>query len=188
MKNKNKNKKGFLVLIAIVVSVILLSVGMFIANVALQEIKISSSLKESQKAFYAADSILECALLKEFTGNGFARFDYNGVHNIDNSLSCGDYNFDWDESYDLGNGITKHIYYISLYPNLVDTDSNHILSKDEIENLLQSKKSPYVKLLVFEKQDPEDVAPNEWITKLEAYGHNKMSGSGVIERAIEISW
>jgi hypothetical protein len=66
MKRKNKKiikkEKGFVILIAIVISSLLVSLGMFIANIAYKELILSTSAKDSQKAFFVADSVMECAL------------------------------------------------------------------------------------------------------------------------------
>ena len=59
---KNNSKKGFVILVAVLVSTLVISIGAFIASIAVQELKLSASGRESQNAFYAADSALECAL------------------------------------------------------------------------------------------------------------------------------
>jgi Tfp pilus assembly protein PilE len=92
-KKNNKKEKGFVILISIMVSLILLSVGAFIASVAVREIMLSSSAKQSQAAFFAADAVLECALFKEFKEGGFDTTNY-ATHNQINSLSCNGKNFD----------------------------------------------------------------------------------------------
>jgi len=65
MNCPKSHKKGFVILIAVVVSSLLLSLGAFIANIAVKEIQLSSSGRESQAAFYAADAALECALYQD---------------------------------------------------------------------------------------------------------------------------
>lgn len=61
MYNK-KDKNGFVILVAVLVSTLVISIGAFIASIAIKELKLSASGRESQNAFYAADSALECAL------------------------------------------------------------------------------------------------------------------------------
>ena len=56
------DKQGFVILIAVLVSTLVVSIGAFIALIAVKELALSSSGRESQDAFYAADSALECAL------------------------------------------------------------------------------------------------------------------------------
>ena len=54
--------KGFTLLFAVLASSLLLAVGLAIFNVALKEAILSSAAKDSQLAFYAADTGVECAL------------------------------------------------------------------------------------------------------------------------------
>lgn len=56
------HKKGFTLFVALVVSSMLLAVGFSLSNIILKQLIFSSSGKESQLAFYAADSGAECAL------------------------------------------------------------------------------------------------------------------------------
>ena len=61
----SKHNKGFTVLFAVIVSAIVLAIGVSIANITLKQIVISSAGRESQIAFYAADSGAECALYQD---------------------------------------------------------------------------------------------------------------------------
>ncbi|MFT7565583.1 MAG: hypothetical protein ACI8V7_000592 [Candidatus Paceibacteria bacterium] len=61
--NKQKNtKKGFAVLYAIIVSVVILSVVTSIVSISLKQRELNTVIRESQSAFYAANSGVECAL------------------------------------------------------------------------------------------------------------------------------
>ncbi len=68
---KNKQKRGFVILIAVLVSSLMISLGAFIANIAVKELQLSSSGRDSQTAFYAADSGLECALYQDLRVQSF---------------------------------------------------------------------------------------------------------------------
>lgn len=60
--NKNYKKEyGFALLISIVITSLLLLVSFVVANLALKQILITYASKESQTAFYNAESGLECA-------------------------------------------------------------------------------------------------------------------------------
>ena len=61
-------EKGFAMLFSVLVSSLVLSVGLSIFNLTLKELVLSSSGRESQFAFYAADSGAECALYWDFKG------------------------------------------------------------------------------------------------------------------------
>ena len=60
-RNK-KNNRGFTILVAVVTAGMLLIIAVSIADIALKEKILSSSGKDSQIAFYAADTGLECAM------------------------------------------------------------------------------------------------------------------------------
>ncbi|MEK7152223.1 MAG: hypothetical protein AAB523_02540 [Patescibacteria group bacterium] len=57
-----KTNRGFVLSLAVLISGILLSIGLAIFSNALKELILSSSGRESQFAFYAADTGGECAL------------------------------------------------------------------------------------------------------------------------------
>src|SRR3989344_3573740 len=61
--NKLTNyQAGFTLFFAIVVIAVLMGVGVAIANLVTKQLKLSSLYRESQVAFYNADTGLECAL------------------------------------------------------------------------------------------------------------------------------
>lgn len=67
------NKKGgFTLLFASLVVSLVLAIGLAIANISIQQFLLSSSGKESQIAFYNADSAIECVLFYDHGKvNGF---------------------------------------------------------------------------------------------------------------------
>ncbi|HMP67535.1 MAG TPA: hypothetical protein PKA60_02190 [Candidatus Paceibacterota bacterium] len=60
--NKENKKEGFTLLFAVLVSVLILAVGSTIINLAIKQIIISGSARESQYAFYASNTGIECAI------------------------------------------------------------------------------------------------------------------------------
>lgn len=54
--------RGFTLLYAVLISSILLAIGIAIFEITVRELRLSSIVRESQYAFYAADSGIECAL------------------------------------------------------------------------------------------------------------------------------
>ena len=69
----NKNERGFTLLFAVLVSSLVLAIGLSIANLTLKEVKLSGAGRESEFAFYAADTGSECALYWDIKGyNVFA--------------------------------------------------------------------------------------------------------------------
>ncbi len=56
------SSRGFTLLVAIVLSSVALTLGIALLDIAYKQIVLSSVTKQSEVAFYAADSALECAL------------------------------------------------------------------------------------------------------------------------------
>lgn len=67
MKDRKK-QQGFTLLIAIVITSTLLLVSTGIVSVAVREAFLSASARESQHAFYAADTGIECAIFWDVRG------------------------------------------------------------------------------------------------------------------------
>jgi Tfp pilus assembly protein PilX len=61
-KQNTKSKSGFALLFSILLASFLITLGISIFSISLKEIQITTSLRDSQSAYYAADSALECAL------------------------------------------------------------------------------------------------------------------------------
>lgn len=61
-KTKDKNKKGFTLLFAVLVSTLVLAVGSSIISMALRQTILSGVGRDSQFAFYASNTGIECAL------------------------------------------------------------------------------------------------------------------------------
>jgi hypothetical protein len=57
-----KSNTGFAMLFAVLTASLLLTIGISIFNISLKELTISTNTRESQIAFFAADSARECAL------------------------------------------------------------------------------------------------------------------------------
>ncbi len=67
----SSTKNGFVLAFAVLISGILLSIGLGIFAITLKELILSSTGRESQFAFYAADSGGECALYWDIRHGGF---------------------------------------------------------------------------------------------------------------------
>ncbi len=76
--------RGFTLLIAVVLTSVLLAVGIALLDIAYKQVILSTTAKQSQYAFYAADSAMECALYADQQLNAFY---YNENNDID--LRCG---------------------------------------------------------------------------------------------------
>ncbi len=69
-------QRGFALLVAIVLSTVALSVTLALTSLAYKGLLLASTARESQYAFYAADTALECALY--FDNHDNRRFTYSG--------------------------------------------------------------------------------------------------------------
>jgi len=90
MKNntKQKNKKGFTLLFAVLVSTLVLSVGASIISMALKQIILSGISRDSQFAFYAANTGIECAIYSDLnSGITFATSSSSNTSDPD-SVDC----------------------------------------------------------------------------------------------------
>lgn len=67
-----KNTRGFTLLLAVLISGILVALGSAIFDLVSKEILLSSAGRESQYAFYAADTGVECALYWDYQQNAFS--------------------------------------------------------------------------------------------------------------------
>jgi len=79
-KIKTKKEEGFVILFAVMVSSIILAITLGVADIAFKEIKFSTSVKDTNEAFFAADVGAECALFNDrSTSNSFLETGGSGV-------------------------------------------------------------------------------------------------------------
>ncbi len=63
---KKENQKGFTLLFAVLLSVLVLAVGASVINIAMKQVILTGIGRESQFAFYAANTGVECALYWDY--------------------------------------------------------------------------------------------------------------------------
>ena len=73
-----KEKKGFTLLMSVLVASLVLSIGLGIFSLILRQFILTSSSKESFYAFYAADTVIECALYWDVNQGAFATSSTSG--------------------------------------------------------------------------------------------------------------
>lgn len=74
----SRQHRGFALLIALVLTSVVLALGMALIDIAYKQVVLASSAKNSQYAFYNADSALECALYYDQKQGAFF---YNSTYN-----------------------------------------------------------------------------------------------------------
>lgn len=62
MTHPHTPQRGFTLLVAVVLASVSLAIGISLLNISYKQILLASAGKQSQNAFYAADSVLECVL------------------------------------------------------------------------------------------------------------------------------
>ncbi len=62
---KEKKNKGFVILFAVTLSAMLLAIALGVSNIALKELNFSTSARDANDAFFAADTGVECALIND---------------------------------------------------------------------------------------------------------------------------
>lgn len=68
--------KGFTLIIAVLISSVVLSIGLSMFNISIKQSILSSTARESQSSFFAADSGMECASFWEYkTPSAFSNAD-----------------------------------------------------------------------------------------------------------------
>ncbi len=70
-------RSGFILLFAVTLSAIILSITLGVANITYKEVSFSTSARDSNDAFFAADTGAECALFYDKLGN--TSFPIDGV-------------------------------------------------------------------------------------------------------------
>ncbi|MCM2339094.1 MAG: hypothetical protein NDI62_01410 [Burkholderiales bacterium] len=81
-----KNNKGFVMLFAVMISSMILAIALGVADVALKEINFTTSAKEANNAFFAADAGAECALFYDKSLPADNAFTGTAVMNCSESL------------------------------------------------------------------------------------------------------
>jgi Tfp pilus assembly protein PilX len=72
MKTSNRgknNKKGIALLFSVMLSAIFLTIALGVLNISVKELNFSTSGKDTNNAFFAADSGVECALYNDKSGS-----------------------------------------------------------------------------------------------------------------------
>ncbi|MFT6361577.1 MAG: hypothetical protein ACJA2Z_000570 [Candidatus Paceibacteria bacterium] len=86
-----KKERGFVILFSILISSLILLISAGIFNVVQKEVILSSYARESHRAFYAADSALECALFADIIGIGSPNpvTPFSTINLSNGSFDCG---------------------------------------------------------------------------------------------------
>lgn len=64
-KNKKSKKSGFVILFAVTISAIILAIALGVANISLKEVQFGTSARDTNDAFFAADTGIEYVLFQD---------------------------------------------------------------------------------------------------------------------------
>ncbi|HYE23473.1 MAG TPA: hypothetical protein VEA92_03480 [Candidatus Paceibacterota bacterium] len=96
--------RGFALLVSILLATVAVTLGVSLIDIAYKQVVLSSTAKQSQFGFYAADSALECALYWDQKYNAFR---YTSPMSS-GSLACNGYSLLSYSSSIAGSGSTQH--------------------------------------------------------------------------------
>ena len=179
-QTNKKQTKGFTILFAVLVSSLILALGLGIVSITMKEVQLSGAGRDSQLAFYAADSGAECAFYWDLKGDYFATSTtWSGSNQ--NDIKCNKQvllnNGDWSDSRDIGATTT---FWFTMAGVADNTVFNHGSSNDS--NI--SKPCTTVTVAKF-----KDVNGNQK-TSIDARGYNTCDGNSPrrLERGYSIEY
>lgn len=182
---KLQRSRGVAVLFAVLVAVILVSVGATIVSIALRQTVLSSTGRDSQVAFYVANTALECARYWDFNwiedavdGNKYV-FPASGIVPSQDPAAGGDYEDEITcDGFNIING----------------TDSNWSQSGGDtsFQIFVDNSKTGEVYCGSVEVTKTYDPAESKTTTTIQTRGYNVDSCSPTsvraVERGLEISY
>ncbi|KKS11174.1 hypothetical protein A2643_01835 [Candidatus Nomurabacteria bacterium RIFCSPHIGHO2_01_FULL_39_220] len=81
-----KLKSGFVILFAVTLSALLLSIAIGVTNIAFKELRFGTNARDTNDAFFAADTGIECALIYDKSTTGL--FVHNPPISSSFSITC----------------------------------------------------------------------------------------------------
>src|SRR3989344_2560298 len=157
--NLKKKKGGFALLIAVVLSAIILTIGLSIVSTALKEGTLAATVRSSLSSFYIADGGVECALYWDNIRGNFEKESAFVSGTAQNTIECG--------------GIVVN--------NVPNGPSVNFWLKDET-NLAKSCTNVNIKS-VSDGADTEKVFLQSW-----GFNTCDLSNSRRVDRAIEVKY
>ena len=166
--NNNSKERGFIILFAILISAVMLLISVGIFNVVQKQSILSSFSRESQRAFYAADAALECALQNDLNpptvdGSQITMFPYFDDTGANTTIECSENNSITAYAVDSGSGSVSNfeIAYGFNHQSGLGTDD------------------PGCAFVLVEKTLDDSVTPNQYDTRITAVGFNRCDDDGL---------
>jgi Tfp pilus assembly protein PilX len=167
----NNGEKGFALLFAVITASVLLTIGLSIFNISLKELLLSTSSRDSQIAFYAADSARECVLFNDIKYSSFTTCTGGNCTDRETEfisgtspLTCG------------AGAITLSLSSFNSGTKIYKTTGTFLYSED-LTNSLGT--IPEADFIVTKEFDGNDIK-----TTIETFGHNAKAGERRLERGL----
>lgn len=177
-KNKDTNRNansGFTLFIALIVSSLLLAIGFSLSTIILKQLVFANSGKESQLAFYAADSGAECALYWD-RKNVDGLTDFDGTFTSSSTVSTFD-----DIFCGTGGPVTPQTAQVGSFTKIFGTDqatTTFYVDYSDSDPTNPNHKA-CAKVTVFKWIDTTSGNPVEK-TQIESRGYNVPLQSGAV--------
>lgn len=186
MNTNVQQQRGMVLVVALLVTAIVLSIGMNIANIAAKQLVLSSFNKESHKALFMADAALECVLYWDNTDD----FNTSNLPGLDNN---GDYFFKKYENQNVSNpgGSSPSVYCFDSTNDLSMNERGNSDNSYPIDiqfELLQNNDPTRPCAKVFMTRD--DTGSGGVSTVIKALGYNTCDTTNPrrVERGLEITY
>lgn len=136
-KIKNIDQKGFALLFTVLLVSITLSIAIGVSNITYKQAILSSLAKDSQIAFYQADTGAECGLYYEFTRSAFP--EGSTIGDVQSSefreLECGEEVLDFDQA---ASSNDYFVFRFDSYDSLPSSCFSLVFDKTGTDNIIQS--------------------------------------------------
>jgi len=208
--------KGYALILSIVVSSVVLSIGLSLLNIVQKEIILSATGRDSQFAFYAADGGVECALYWDIGYTDTKAFPENLAETNGNDSpsapggagdsDCGNTDFGggsdvWDAEIEDGD-----ITYVPPNPNdadpqpsgYEDDEATYTFQITFVADATMELPGSCARVTIT-KDDPDNAGADDVVTRIESKGYNAECPAGggdfdaaanprLVERAISVTY
>lgn len=168
-----KKNKGFVILFSVLLAGLFLIIGTSIFTISLKELILSSSGRDSQLAFHAASSGVECALYWDLNHHVFATSTHSGAS--PSNVYCADQD------------VTTNSYWVWKNPPTNNNQAETILGF----NIFPSDPSRQDCVVISVKKVKAPVPPNSpVVTTIESRGYNTCDINNLrrVERGLRVTY
>ncbi len=177
MIKQKETQKGFALYFSIIIASIVIFIGIAVADISFQEVRLSQSGRQSQYAFYASNTGIECALYHDSTNASFPLDEDDVSDGKPLDITCTGHS----ENEISGGGTFGDI---DNQEFLVEADSDSATTTFKLFNVNDSPAPESCVIVSVGKRVDSGVIK----TTIESRGRDKCDGSRRTERAIRINY